>query len=194
MSAPSHGMLEYHSWSTFVVNMTTWSMDKAFTRLGSSQAFTAPTGITYEAVMVFRWSVPMPDCLWPSPALCPGCWPRARTQARPHSAQRTRQPSSTVTVSTAGRLQPDIGAGYHHSRQNTLSYTCPQVTLTLSPVPSIFPAADDKWSYWVRPYSDCYVTMSSPPTVRPTRPLCCLLWLCSYLSCFWSPTHTARCG
>ena len=76
---------------------------------------------------------PCPDCLWPSPALCPGCWPRARTQARPHSAQRTRQPSNTVTVSTAGRLQPDIGAGYHHSRQDTLSYTCPQVTLTLSP-------------------------------------------------------------
>ena len=31
--------------------------------------------------------------------------------------------------------------------------------------------------------------MSSPPTVRPPRPLCCLLWLCSYLSCFWSQ-HT----
>ena len=60
MSAPSHVMLEYHSWSTFVVNMTTWSTDKAFTRLGSSQAFTAPTGITYEAVMSFRWSVHMP--------------------------------------------------------------------------------------------------------------------------------------
>ena len=60
MSAPSHEMLEYHLWSTFVVNMTTWSTDNAFTRLGSSQAFTAPTRITYEAVMVFRWSVPMP--------------------------------------------------------------------------------------------------------------------------------------
>ena len=133
---------------------------------------------------------PCPDCLWPSPALCPGCWPRARTQTRPHSAQRTRQPSNTVTVSTAGRLQPDIGAGYHHSRQDTLSYTCPQVTLTLPPVPSIFPAADNKWSYWVRPYSDCYATMSSPPTVCPPRPLCCLLWLCSYLSCFWSTPNT----
>ena len=60
MSAPSQEMLEYHLWSTFVVNMTTWSTDNAFTRLGSSQAFTAPTGITYEAIMVFRWSVPMP--------------------------------------------------------------------------------------------------------------------------------------
>ena len=133
---------------------------------------------------------PYPGCLWPSPALCPGCWPRARTQARPHSAQRTRQPSNTVTVSTAGKLQPDIGAGYHHNRQDVLSYTCPQVTLTLCPVPSIFPAADNKWSYWVRPYSDCYATMSSPPTVRPPRPLCCLLWLCSYLSCFWSTPNT----
>ena len=131
-----------------------------------------------------------PDCLWPSAALCPGCWPGAHTQARPHSAKRTRQPSNAVTVSTAGRLQPDIGAGYHHSRQDTLSYTCPQVTLTLSPVPPIFPAAANKWSYWVRPYSDCYATMSSPPTVRPPRPLCCLLWLCSYLSCFWSTPNT----
>ena len=60
MSAPSHEMLEYHLWSTFVVNMTTSSMDNAFTRLVSPQAFTALTGITYEAVMVFRWSVPMP--------------------------------------------------------------------------------------------------------------------------------------
>ena len=32
--------------------------------------------------------------------------------------------------------------------------------------------------------------MSSPPTVRPPRPLCCLLWLCSYLSCFWSTPNT----
>ena len=116
---------------------------------------------------------PCPDCLWPSTALCPGCWPWARTQARPHSAQRTRQPSNTVTVSTAGRLQPDIGAGYHHSRLETLSYTCPQVTLTLSPVPSIFPAADNKWSYWVCPYSDCYATTPpspSPPPRTPTTP------------------------
>ena len=87
-------------------------------------------------------------------------------------------------------IQPDIGAGYHHNRQDTLSYTCPQVTLTLSPVPSIFPAAANKWSYWVRPYSDCYATMSSPPTVRPPRPLCCLLWLFSYLSRFWSTPNT----
>ena len=60
MTAPSHTMLEYHSWRTFVVNMTTWSTDKACTRLGSLQAFTAPAGITYETGMVFRWSVPMP--------------------------------------------------------------------------------------------------------------------------------------
>ena len=113
---------------------------------------------------------PCPGCLWPSPALCPGCWPQARTQARPHSAQWTRQPSNTVTVSTAGRLQPDIGAGYHHNRQDILSYTCPQVTLTLSRVPSIFPAADNKWSYRVRPYSDCYATMSSPPHSTHTTP------------------------
>ena len=32
--------------------------------------------------------------------------------------------------------------------------------------------------------------MSSPPTVRPPRPLCCLLWLCSSLSCFWSTPNT----
>ena len=70
-------------------------------------------------------------------------------------------------------------------------YTCPQVTLTLSPVPSIFPAAHNRWSYWVRPHSNCYVTMSSSPRVRPPHPPCCLLWLCSYLSCLWS-TH--RCG
>ena len=60
MSASFHEMLEYHTWSTFVVSMTTWNADKAFIRLESSQAFTAPTGITYEAGMVFRWSVPMP--------------------------------------------------------------------------------------------------------------------------------------
>ena len=36
------------------------------------------------------------------------------------------------------------------------------------------------------------------PTVRPPRPLCCLLWLCSYLSCFWSmpntPSQVRLCG
>ena len=26
--------------------------------------------------------------------------------------------------------------------------------------------------------------------LRPPRPLCCLLWLCSYLSCFWSTPNT----
>ena len=129
---------------------------------------------------------PCPGCLWPSPALCPGCWPRARTQARSHSAHRTWQPSNTVTVSTAGWLQPDIGAGYRH----ILSFTCPQVTLTLSPVPLIFPAVHRRWSYWVRPYPNCYATMSSSLTVRPPRPPCCLLWLCSYLSCFWSTPNT----
>ena len=185
MSAPSHTMLEYHSWSTFVVNMTTWSTDKACTRLGSSQA---PAGITYEAGMVFRWSVPM--LVLSMTITGSGCWPQARTQARPNSAHPTWQPSNTVTVSTAGRLQPDIGAGYRNNRQDILSYTCPQVTLTLSPVPLIFPAAHRRWSYWVRPYSNCYATMSSSPTVRPPRPLCCLLWLCSYLSCFWSTPNT----
>ena len=89
-----------------------------------------------------------PGCLWPSPALCRGCWPQACTQARPQSAQRTWQPSNTVTVSTAGRLQPGIGAGYRNNRQDILSYTCPQVTLTLSPVPLIFPAAHNRGSYW----------------------------------------------
>ena len=71
-----------------------------------------------------------------------------------------------------------------------LSYTCPQVTLTLSPVSLIFPAAYRRWSYWVCPYSNYYTTMSSSPTVHPPRTLCCLLWLCSYLSCFWSMPNT----
>ena len=127
-----------------------------------------------------------PGCLWPSLALCWGCWPRARTQAQPHSAQRTWQPSNTVTVSTAGWLQPGIGAGYCNNRQDSLSNTCPQVTLTLSPVPLIFPAAHNRGSYWVRPHSNCYAT----PRVCPPRPPCCLLWLCSYLSCFWSTLNT----
>ena len=32
--------------------------------------------------------------------------------------------------------------------------------------------------------------MSSSPTVRPPRPLCCLPWLCNYLTCFWSMPNT----
>ena len=66
----------------------------------------------------------------------------------------------------------------------------PSGDLNSLPLPLIFPAAHRRWSYWVRPYSNCYATMSSSPTVRPPRPLCCLLWLCSYLSCFWSTPNT----
>ena len=132
-----------------------------------------------------------PGCLWPSPALCPGCWPQACTQARPHSAQRTWQPSNTVTVSTAGRLQPGIGAGYRNNWQDILSYTCPQVTLTLSPVPLIFPAAHNRGSYWVRPYSNCYATPEYAHYAHPVAS--CGNAVISAVSGVRS-THPARCG
>ena len=132
-----------------------------------------------------------PGCLWPSPALCPGCWPQACTQARPHSAQRTWQPSNTVTVSTAGRLQPGIGAGYRNNWQDILSYTCPQVTLTLSPVPLIFPAAHNRGSYWVRPYSNCYATPEYAHYAHPVAS--CGYAVISAVSGVRS-THPARCG
>ena len=132
-----------------------------------------------------------PGCLWPSPALCRGCWPQACTQARPHSAQRTWQPSNTVTVSTAGRLQPGIGAGYRNNRQDILSYTCPQVTLTLSPVPLIFPAAHNRGSYWVRPYFNCYATPEYAHYAHPVAS--CGYAVISAVSGVRS-THPARCG